>query len=479
MKNNVFRCVGFFCFLLFVVLTSGCGTKIFNSKTHNTTDPWATVPQLLQQIKVPVFRSKDYVITDYGAVGNGNAVCTEAFKKAIAACSKEGGGRVVVPNGIFFTGPIHLKSNVNLHVTKGARILFSTNPDDYLPLVFTRWEGIELMNYSPFIYAFEQKNIAITGEGIIDGQSNATNWWPWKGNAKAGWKTGKPNQNDKDKRPALFAMAERGVPVADRKFGPGFYLRPQFVQPYRCENILIEGVTFINSPMWILNPVLCNNVTIQKVTVESHGPNNDGCDPESCKNVLIRDCYFNTGDDCIAIKSGRNADGRRINIPSENIIIQNCKMANGHGGVVIGSEISGGVRNVFAENCTMSSPELDRALRIKTSSARGGITENIFMRNVEVGQVKEEVMIATMLYEDAGIFMPTIRNIEMRDVKVRQGGKFGVRLEGYPESPVTNIRLINVTIDTVRSPYKFTHATNIRFENVVINGKKVDLKESR
>jgi polygalacturonase len=211
--------------------------------------------------------------------------------------------------------------------------------------------------------------------------------------------------------------------------------------------------------------------------VESHGPNNDGCDPESCKNVLIKDCYFNTGDDCIAIKSGRNADGRRINIPSENIIIQNCKMADGHGGVVIGSEISGGVRNVFAENCIMSSPELDRALRIKTSSARGGVTENIYMRNVEVGQVKEEVIIATMLYEDAGSHMPIIRNIEVRDVRVRQGGKVGVRLEGYKESPITNLRLVNVTIDSVVAPYKFTNAANIRFENVTINGKKVEIQE--
>ena len=459
--------------LVALVTTPACAPKV--SKSQTSDDVWNNVPRILKEIKAPTFRNKDYVVTAYGAVGDGTTNCTEAIKKAIADCNREGGGRVVVPQGNFFTGPIHLKSNVNLHVVKGAKILFSTKPEDYLPLVYTRWEGIELMNYSPLIYAFEQKNIAITGEGIIDGQSNETNWWPWKGNVRDGWKPGTPNQNDKDKRPALFEMAEKGVPVAERKFGPGFYLRPQFVQPYRCENVLIEGVTFINSPMWILNPVLCNNVTIQKVTVESHGPNNDGCDPESCKNVLIKDCYFNTGDDCIAIKSGRNADGRKINIPSENIIIQGCKMANGHGGVVIGSEISGGVRNVYAENCSMSSPELDRALRIKTSSARGGVTENIYMRNVEVGQVKEEVFIATMLYEDAGNYMPTIRNVEIRNMKVKQGGKYGVRLEAYKESPINNIRLVNVVIDTVKTPYKFNNATNVRFENVSINGKKVEI----
>jgi polygalacturonase len=212
-------------------------------------------------------------------------------------------------------------------------------------------------------------------------------------------------------------------------------------------------------------------VTIQKVTVTSHGPNNDGCDPESCKNVLIKDCYFNTGDDCIAIKSGRNADGRRINVPSENIIIQGCTMADGHGGVVIGSEISGGVRNVFAENCTMNSPELDRALRIKTSTARGGVVENIYMRNVNVGQVKEQVIIATMFYEDTGSFMPVIRNIEVKDVKVKNGGKTGILLEGYPESPITNFRLINVQIDSVKTPYILKNADPIQGSNVTINGK--------
>ncbi|TDH29233.1 glycoside hydrolase family 28 protein [Segetibacter sp. 3557_3] len=452
----------------------GCKTKSL-SKQVDGAESWAALPGILAQIKAPEFPRKDFPISDFGGSGNGTTDNTQAFRDAIAACNKSGGGRVVVPAGNYLTGPIHLKSNVNLHVAKGATVKFSTNPDDYLPLVFSRWEGVELMNYSPFIYAFEQKNIAITGEGVFDGQSNETNWWPWKGNVKDGWKPGTPNQTDKDKRAALFLMAEKNVPVAERKFGPGFYLRPQFVQPYRCENILIEGVTFINSPMWILNPVLCTNVTIQKVTVESHGPNNDGCDPESCKNVLIKDCFFNTGDDCIAIKSGRNADGRRLNIPSENIVIQGCTMANGHGGVVIGSEISGGVRDVFAENCSMNSPLLDRALRIKTSSARGGVTENIFMRNIQVGQVKEEVVIATMMYEDAGNFMPVIRNIEVRDVTVKKGGKTGVVLEAYKESPIENFRMINVIIDSVKTPYKFTNVGKVQFNNVTINGKAVDL----
>ncbi|GAA4443022.1 exopolygalacturonase PelB [Pontibacter saemangeumensis] len=441
-------------------------------------DAWENIDGILQQINPPSFPDKDFPVTDYGAAGDGTADSSDAIRKAIEACSRAGGGRVVVPAGKYLSGPIYLESNVNLHLQKGATILFSTNPADYLPVVFTRWEGVEVMNYSPLVYAFEEKNIAVTGEGTLDGQANTTNWWPWKGQEKYGWQPGTPNQTDDDKRAALFAMAENNVPVSERVFGDGFYLRPQFVQPYRCENVLIEGVTIINSPMWILNPVLCTNVTIQKVTVESQGPNSDGCDPESCKNVLIKDCYFNTGDDCIAIKSGRNADGRRINVPSENIVIQGCTMANGHGGVVIGSEISGGVRNVFAEDCTMNSPLLDRALRIKTSSMRGGVVENVYLRNIQVGQVAEQVIRVNMFYEDEGPYMPTVRNIEVKDMTVENGGETGVLLEGYEESPVQNLRLINVKIKNVKVPYEFSNVNQIEFENVTINGKQVMLPDS-
>ncbi len=474
---NKYMIIGLVFSALFLV--SSCSNRATEEKQNATAeaDAWGNLDEMLRQIVPPTFPDRNFDITAYGAVGNGTVDCTVAIRKAIEACTQAGGGRVVVPAGNFLSGPIHLKSHVNLHVSKGATILFSTDPGDYLPLVHTRWEGVELMGYSPLIYAFEEKNIAVTGEGVLDGQANETNWWPWKGQKKYGWKENTPNQTDADKRAALFQMAEDGVAVSERRFGEGSYLRPQFVQPYRCENVLIQGVTFINSPMWILNPVLCNNVTIEGVTVESQGPNSDGCDPESCKNVLIKDCHFNTGDDCIAIKSGRNADGRRINVPSENIIIQNCSMANGHGGVVIGSEISGGVRNVFAENCTMNSPLLDRALRIKTSSMRGGVVENIYLRNIVVGQVAEQVVRVNMFYEDSGSFVPTVRNIEVRNMKVQHGGNVGVLLEGYEQSPVENLRLIDVEINDVKEPYNFSNVKNVQFSNVSINGKEVTLQE--
>lgn len=245
----------------------------------------------------------------------------EAFAKAIAACNSAGGGRVVVPKGEFLTGAVHLKSNVNLHVEAGAVLRFMRETRKY-PVVLTRFEGVELMNYSPFIYDFEQENIALTGSGTIDGNADAEHWWDWKDRTRGGTKSS-DTTNDRDK---LFQMAERGVPVEPRVFGEGHFLRPMFIQPYRCKSVLIEGVTLLSSPMWQVHPVLCQNVTVQHLTIRANGPNTDGCDPESCDGVLIRDNFFSTGDDCIAIKSGRNADGRRLHTPSENIVIQSCHM---------------------------------------------------------------------------------------------------------------------------------------------------------
>lgn len=396
---------------------------------------WRMVPEILARIVPPAFPEKEYVVTDYGAVGDGETDCTEAFGKAIAACTKNGGGRVVVPAGTFSTGPIHLKSGVNLHLKKDAVIRFSTDPKDYLPAVFTRFEGIECLNYSPLIYAFEQENIAITGSGTLDGGANDSNWWQWK-------TTQKPDVK------SLGAQAEQQTAVHQRMYGDGHFLRPNMIQPYRCKNILIEGVTVKNSPMWHIHPVLSQNMTVRKVTVIGHGPNNDGCNPESCRDVLIEDCYFDTGDDCIAIKSGRNADGRRVNTPSENIIVRNCTMKDGHGGVVLGSEISGSVRNVFIEDCLMDSPNLDRGLRIKTNSIRGGVVERIFMRNVTMKQVAEAALKINFYYEEGpgGPFTPVVRDIFMTNVTC-QKSKYPWHLRGYESSPIQNVVLRGCTFE--------------------------------
>jgi len=462
MKKSIFKI-----FSITILLGSIC---LLKAKAQNSA-PWSEMDKIIKSINIPQFKNKDYVITDYGAVGDGLTNCSSAIKKAIEACNKGGGGRVVIPAGKYCTGPVYIKSNVNLHLQKDAILLFSTNPDEYLPLVQMRWEGVDAMNYSPLIYSFREKNIAITGNGILDGQASNKAWWPWKGRKNYGWKEGIPNQTDPTNRQALFDMAENDIPVSERKFGNGHYLRPQFVQPYDCENVLIEGVTIVRSPMWILHPVLCTNLTIRNVNVDSKGPNTDGCDPESCKNVLIKDCTFKTGDDCIALKSGRNRDGRRINIPCENVVIQNCTTQGGHAGIAIGSEISGGVKNVFVDNCKINNPMWP--IRFKTSSNRGGVSENIYIRNIEVDKARNEAIVFTMLYEDKGKYMPTIKNVFIENMIVHQGGKTGIVMEAYKESPIQNVYFKNVTINEVKKVRKITNVQNITYENTIINGVEI------
>ncbi len=431
---------------------------------------WELVPGILARIRPPVFPARIFPITKYGAVGDGVADATVAFQQAIAACAAAGGGRVVVPEGRFLTGPIHLKSNVDLHLVQGATILFKTDPAAYLPRVLTRFEGVELMGLSPLIYAFGQKNIAITGAGLLDGQADESNWWRWKGNRKFGWQEGTPNQIAARKR--LFQMAEDGVPVARRVFGPADLLRPSFVEPYLCTNVLIEGITIKRSPMWELHPTLCSNVTVRNVTIDTYGPNNDGCDPESCRDVLIEGCSFNTGDDCIAIKSGRNADGRRLKAPVENIIVRGCKMKDGHGGVSVGSEISGGARNIFVERCRMDSPNLERALRLKTNAMRGGVMDGIYMRDVTVGQVAVAVLDIDYSYEEGanGPFKPIVRNVELRGVTSRKSD-YAIFLKGFPGDPIQDVRVLGCTFADVAKPNVVQDVTGLVVKDTSVNGQ--------
>jgi polygalacturonase len=449
---------------------SGCSAIVVSLSGRAASSKWDSVPAILGQIQPPVFPGRDFDITKYGAVGDGVVDCSNAFKQAISACCHSGGGRVVVPAGNFLTGAIHLQNNVNLHVSKEATVKFRTDPSLYLPAVYTRWEGVECMSYSPLIYAFAQENIALTGSGTLDGQASNGNWWLWTGNPRYGGSRERPNQMAARSR--LFQMGENDVPVAERVFGEGSYLRPNFVQFYRCKNILIEGITIRNSPMWQIHPVLCTNVTVRGVTALSHGPNSDGCNPESSRGVLIENCLFDTGDDCIAIKSGRNRDGRRIGIPSENIIIRNCLMRDGHGGVTIGSEASGGARNIFAEKCRMDSPNLERVLRLKTNSARGGFIENVFMRDVSVGQVSDAVFSIDLFYEegDAGQFPPAVRNVEMIGVTSRKS-RYALYLRGYRHAPLRGIRLEHCSFDNVAEPDVIENVEGLTLNNVRVNGK--------
>jgi polygalacturonase len=457
--------------LLLVFLFVSCASKA--PKLKSLTNSWDNLNEIFEDVKEPAFPNKTFNVLDYGAVSDGVFNNSEVFNNIIKTCSEKGGGVVLIPKGVYYTGPINLESNVNLHLSEGTEILFSTNPKDY-PLVHTSFEGTELMNYSPLIYVNNKTNVAITGKGILNGQASNVNWWSWCGKNIYGWKKGDPIQNVK----RLMDLAENGTAVEDRVFGDGNYLRPNFIEFFECKNIQLKDFKIINAPFWIIHPIKSTNVIVDGLHIQSHGPNNDGCDPEYSKNVIIRNCIFDTGDDCIAIKSGRDNDGRRVAIKSENILVQNCKMYDGHGGVTIGSEISAGVSNVFVENCIMNSPELDRAIRIKSNTRRGGVIENIFVRNITVGEVKESVLGIDLHYgvhgNQTGNFMPLVKNIFIENCTIKNGGLYGILAKGHQGYPINNIRFKDVTIEKVETDYSIDNVENLKFINTYINGSLME-----
>ena len=439
-----------------------------------------------QSIQLPKIAERQFLITSFGAKTTATAAQNQkAINKVISLVSKKGGGKVIIPKGTWNTGAIELKSHVNLVLEEGATLHFAFEPKLY-PLVRTSWEGLACWNYSPCIYAYKATDIAITGKGTIDGGGNNDTFWQWNGSPRFGYKEGVTKESQKlGSRSKLLKMAEDGVPFDERKFGMGYGLRPQLVNMVHCERILIKDVKMINSPFWVIHPLLSKNITVDGVYVWNEGPNGDGCDPEACENVLIQNCVFHTGDDCIAIKSGRNNDGRLWNQPSKNIIIRNCKMEDGHGGVVIGSEISGGCENVYAENCVMDSPHLERILRIKTNNCRGGQVQNINMRNVVVGQCKEAVVKINLDYERKEIcyrgFEPIVSNVNVENVTC-QKSDYGVLIIGRDSlENVYDINIKNCKFDgVVKEPVKITGKTrNVKFDNLVINGSLVLNKEDQ
>ncbi|WP_243348160.1 glycoside hydrolase family 28 protein [Parabacteroides sp. FAFU027] len=439
--------------------------------------PWDDMKTLEASIERTSFPKADFNIVSFGAVANRpDKLCTKAINTAILTCSSKGGGRVIVPKGVFYTGGITLKSNVNLYLAEGAILRFSTNQKDYLPTVLTRWEGMDCYNIQPLLYAYNESNIAVTGKGTIDGQGSMEHWWPMCGAVKFGWKEGIISQ--RTGRPKLQKAEQSMTPVEQRVMTLEDGMRPQMFSPYKCNKVLVEGVTFIRAPFWVMHPLMCENVVVSGVRVQNHGPNGDGCDPESCNKVLIEKCYFETGDDCIAIKSGRNNDGRKWNMPSQNMIVRDCEMKDGHGGVVIGSEISGGYKNLYVDNCKMDSPNLERVIRIKTSTCRGGTIENVFVRNVTVGQCRECVLKIDLLYENREQcrrdFPPTVRNVFMENVTC-QKSDYGVSIDGLPD--LTNVYNINVKdckFNGVKHGNKVTGAKDVKFTDLFINGQRSD-----
>ncbi|MBR1485482.1 MAG: glycoside hydrolase family 88 protein [Prevotella sp.] len=459
----------------------------------------AAYQQIERSIKAARLHDTEYAAERFGASpGATPRQNQKALQKAIDRCSKKGGGRVVVPKGVYQTGAIVLKSQVNLVLSEGAVLKFvfpfdlataaptMAEAEKLYPIVETSWEGLECYNLSPCIYANGAEDIAITGSGTIDGSGSNTAWWPWKGMQRYGWHEGLLTQTSPQARPRLLQNGEDGVPMRDAKGHPTAErtftakdgLRPQLVNFVDCHRVLIEGVTLLDSPFWVLHPYRSTDITVRGVTFSNDGPNGDGCDPESCDRVLIERCHFNTGDDCIAIKSGRNRDGRERAMPSQNIIVRYCDMKNGHGGVVIGSEISGGCKNVYAHDCQLDSPDLERVLRIKTNSCRGGVIENINMRDMAVGQCAESVVKINLNYEPDEKCCrgnnPTVRNVNVENVTC-QKSKYGVQIIGLDDdTQVYDICLKNCRFNGVsHGNFQSGRVRNIVFDRLFINGSLV------
>jgi len=360
-----------------------------------------------------------------------------------------------VPSGTYLVnGPIHFENNVNLYLEKGARIKFGNDPKDYLPMVLTSWEGTMLYNYSPFIYAYKKNNIAITGQGIIDGEGGTT------------WATWKPKEN-MDKYLSRN-MNHTGLPIKNREFGEGHFLRPQLLQFLESSKILIAGVEFQDAPFWGLHLLKSKNITIDGISFNAQNKNNDGIDLEYTSDVLIQNVSFNNSDDNIALKAGRDYEGRgNRDLPTENIIIRNNKFKGLHA-LVIGSEMSAGVRNVFVEN-NEATGYITRGIYFKTNSDRGGYIKDIYINNLRLLKVKDCIfMTANYHGEGSGSYPSKISNISITNVQCDQAQDTGLVLEGYPSKKVENVLLKNIYIKKAKNGLTIKNTKNIMLEEVII-----------
>jgi polygalacturonase len=430
---------------------------------------WDLEPQILQHIISPTFPDRDFDVTKEGAVGDGVTDSRPGIMKAIEACADAGGGRVVVPAGRYLVnGPIHLKSGVNLFLAEGAIVTFGIHPDDYLVgdaahqgCVPTKWEGTRCYNYSPLIYAYRQHNIAVTGKGVLDAQTTAM-WADWK-------KKQKTDQN------AIRVMNHTGVPIEQRIFSKGHFLRPTFFEPYECEGVLIEGVTLKASPFWTIHPLVCTNVTVRNVTVTPGTTNDDGCDPESCTDVLVEGCNFSTVDDNIAIKAGRDNDAWPENggRSCSNIVIRKCIFTKGSpGGVSIGSEMSGSVRNVFVEDCTM--PQVRYAIYLKGNGDRGGAIQGVWARNINIAECKT-VLKTEMTYSGVktGKYLPDFSEIHVDHVSCTRATQSAFEIRGMAGHLVKDVTISDVNVASAPIGMISEYAQGLHLTNVQVAGKTV------
>lgn len=420
----------------------------------------ARAQEILKNIREPEFRDAEYLAAENGVKADGVTDARAAINALITRCSDEGGGKVVLPVGkVFCKGSINLKSNVNLYIPEGCEVIFSGEPLDYLPAELTVWEGTEFYNYSSLVRSDHCSNIAVTGKGILNG------------NAKCAFAKMRPQRSALQDK--LRQMGIDLVPVRERFFGAESIMPPNMVEPFGCKNVLIEGITIKDSPFWVIHPVFCDNVTVRGVTIDSHNLNNDGCDPEYTTNVLIEKCCFNTGDDSIAIKAGRDQDAWRIGQKTAGIIIRDCDFSSRCNGLCIGSEMAAGVEDVYMYNVRVK--DCHRAIYFKSNLDRGGFIRNVWVDNISVGNVKTALICFDNNYHGArGGYHPSVfRDFSISNVSCVSARKYGISAVGVQGHPIRNVSMKNVEIKQCGTPYEIVNVEGLHLENVIINGVKI------
>ncbi len=483
------------------------------AKNSRTEELYKGIEFKMDRVKEPVIPANTVSIVDFGAVSGGQVLCTEAFSKAINALSAKGGGQVVVPRGTWFTGPITLKSNIDLHTKAGALVIFSGDKNLY-PLVSTSFEGFNTYRCSSPVNGRNLENVSITGDGIFDGTGDAWRAVKKEKLTESQWKKlvasgGIVHENGKTWYPseqfrAGEKLAEMNVP-RQLKTKEEFekirdFLRPVMISLISCKKVLIDGPTFQNSPAWCIHPLLCEDLTVRNTTVKNpwFSQNGDGIDIESCKNSVVYDSNFDVGDDAICIKSGKDKEGRDRGVPNENLIIKNCVVYHGHGGVTVGSEMSGGVRNMHVSNCTFIGTDV--GLRFKSNRGRGGVVENIYISGVEMINIPAQAISFDLYYGGKSVLeameegdkkseptipsvseaTPQFKNIFIRNVNCK-GAFQGIFLQGLPEMNLRNVQLENIRMEA-NIGMICVDAAEVRIKNLTLVTKKspaIEIKNGR
>lgn len=430
-----------------------------NCLAQTTNFPSDKVEEIIKRIQLPVIPSYKIEVTRLGAKGDSVSNAKPAFDKAMALCKKKNGVTIIVPKGVYnLNSPIYFVSNVNIQIEKEAKLRFSDPPSHYLPMVLISWEGTKLYNYSPLNYAYNCTNISITGEGTIDGEGRKT-WHSFKVKEQA------------DKMLSRD-MNHNNIPISDRKFGASHFLRPQLIQFFNCKNILLENITLEDSPFWTVHLLKSKTITVRGLNYKAHNKNNDGIDPEYSSDILIENILLDNADDNIAIKAGKDNEGRaNSDTPSENIVIRNCEFKGLHA-IVFESEMSAGVRNVYVENSKFRG-YLKRGIFIKTNSDRGGYVKDIYFNNIDFGKVEDCIYITANYHgEGGGLHPSTISDISFSNISCQEVTNTGIVYEGFPDKKVSNIKLDNINIKTAKNGITVTNSEKIKINEVTIGQNK-------